>query len=668
MGHIAAHSTTESGDVGLVNHLTLGAAISNNFGTFSDKTSLIGKNDNWGNIGPDEALIPFVNQMGSDRLVIARTHRAQTIPVKDAEPPLVATGAEYILPQLASSKFNIRGTKAGKVIDLIPDNVMVVEYKDGSREAFDINPRYSTTKRNTTIRIELKTLNVGDTFEQGEMVAWSQMFNGDCLVQGKNVKIAIMNYLGASYEDGYCISETMSNSFEAETVIKIPVIIPKGTNILNFRTEKGDTKNGDTLVEFEYKQNLDEYIKDFDIDALIDFDPDEVDEEFQASDLMTKSSNGIKTISPGGELIDIKIKINNLAEADPVIVRHWKTLVKDIKLRQKEIQKYTPEQAKYLDNSDLTVLRTSRHKFKNNEFEGALIEFYLRVPKNLQMGDKISSRFGAKGVITKIIEKDKIPSAAFTGNIDIFLSPSGVIGRRNTAILKELYLGKILYFMKDVFAEMSKKGDMEKVKKLMLKVYGILDVTKDKSIVKSVEEYLKNTNDKKLQSLLVAKELNINYIIPPFNTMEFDKIQEAANLLDIPLNEKVYIPELDMWTKTEVPVGIQYVTRHEQLSDDYASTRSVGKYTQFGQATKGKSNQGGQSLGNLDVYAILTYDVPDLLKELMVSRSDNMKSKIKLISSIREKGSYRLEKTDIENSTTNVIKNILMKGIGLKMM
>jgi hypothetical protein len=44
-----------------------------------------------------------------------------------------------------------------------------------------------------------------------------------------------------------------------------------------------------------------------------------------------------------------------------------------------------------------------------------------------------------------------------------------------------------------------------------------------------------------------------------------------------------------------------------------------------------------------------------------------MKSKIKLISSIREKGSYRLEKTDIENSTTNVIKNILMKGIGLKM-
>jgi DNA-directed RNA polymerase beta subunit len=383
---------------------------------------------------------------------------------------------------------------------------------------------------------------------------------------------------------------------------------------------------------------------------------------------MTKSSNGIKTISPGGELIDIKIKINNLAEADPVIVRHWKTLVKDIKLRQKEIQKYTPEQAKYLDNSDLTVLRTSRHKFKNNEFEGALIEFYLRVPKNLQMGDKISSRFGAKGVITKIIEKDKIPSASFTGNIDIFLSPSGVIGRRNTAILKELYLGKILYFMKDVFAEMSKKGDMEKVKKLMLKVYNILDVTKDKSIVKSVEEYLKNTNDKKLQSLLVAKELNINYIIPPFNTMEFDKIQEAANLLDIPLNEKVYIPELDMWTKTEVPVGIQYVTRHEQLSDDYASTRSVGKYTQFGQATKGKSNQGGQSLGNLDVYAILTYDVPDLLKELMVSRSDNMKSKIKLISSIREKGSYRLEKTDIENSTTNVIKNILMKGIGLKMM
>jgi hypothetical protein len=44
--------------------------------------------------------------------------------------------------------------------------------------------------------------------------------------------------------------------------------------------------------------------------------------------------------------------------------------------------------------------------------------------------------------------------------------------------------------------------------------------------------------------------------IPPFSTVSFDDIKTAADLLNIQLDEKVYLPEYKTWTKKAVPVGI----------------------------------------------------------------------------------------------------------------
>jgi len=141
IGNMAAHSTTESSDVGIINYHTLNPSISNTYGSYGNKKTMIDVDDNWSNIGLDEALIPFVNQMDSTRLILARTHRGQVIPVTNAEPPIVSTGAEYIAPQLASSKFVITSPKNGVIDKIIPDNYITVKYDDGGSEAFDISPR-----------------------------------------------------------------------------------------------------------------------------------------------------------------------------------------------------------------------------------------------------------------------------------------------------------------------------------------------------------------------------------------------------------------------------------------------------------------------------------------------------------------------------------------------
>jgi DNA-directed RNA polymerase subunit beta len=269
----------------------------------------------------------------------------------------------------------------------------------------------------------------------------------------------------------------------------------------------------------------------------------------------------------------------------------------------------------------------------------------------------------AKGVITGIIEKDNIPKGQYSGDIDIFISPCGVLGRKNTAILRELYIGKIIYNMKKIVADKLRSGEPEdKVKKLIIDVYNLLDPTKTKDLVKSIQSKLE---EKDCISKLKDEKIGFNYIIPPFNIPKFEDIKLAAHLIDIPLDEKVFIPELGCYTKTEVPVGIQYYSAMEQLADDYESTRSTGQYNPVtGQPLKGKSRGGGQSIGNLDIYSLLTYDANNILKEMMTIRSDNMKAKRDVVNQIRMTGSANIP-NNIEKGQTLQLFKILMNSIGL---
>lgn len=73
LGNVSAHSTSEYADVGVINAHTLGVGLSNRYGNYMGKQSN-NVQDNYDSLGIDEALVPFVNQLDSSRLVLARTH------------------------------------------------------------------------------------------------------------------------------------------------------------------------------------------------------------------------------------------------------------------------------------------------------------------------------------------------------------------------------------------------------------------------------------------------------------------------------------------------------------------------------------------------------------------------------------------------------------------
>lgn len=352
----------------------------------------------------DEALVPFINGIDADRAVLAYTHRAQITPIVHGEVPLVATGAENIVAQLASNRFCIRAETDGIVEEIDPDNYVKVKYKNGKINFIDITPRLSSTKRASYISLTMNTLQPGDKFVKDQLIAWTKNFDGNAYCAGRNVTIAIMNYVGLSHEDGYVVTNSMKQNYQVETVKEVQAFIPLNAKIMNIISKVGTVvPEGTSLLEFQYMDgNLEDYIEKYNLlsdiedEFNIPTDEDYLDNQDDQSNLYKQENNNLKIVSPGGKITQIRIYINNITSVDPSVNKLYKEIVSDLKNKLKKYQSNVVTEKDKLsatDNLDLSQIKTGSHKYKGKLFEGARIIFYIEQTKTLTQGDKLGNRF-----------------------------------------------------------------------------------------------------------------------------------------------------------------------------------------------------------------------------------------------------------------------------------
>ena len=96
------------------------------------------------------------------------------------------------------------------------------------------------------------------------------------------------------------------------------------------------------------------------------------------------------------------------------------------------------------------------------------------------------------------------------------------------------------------------------LKDLILSVYDLLDNTSNKKYYKLIEEKLNTLiKENKLVNELLTENLKFILMCEPFhNNISLKNMHKAANILNIPLDEYVYIPKYKTYTKNKVPVGI----------------------------------------------------------------------------------------------------------------
>ena len=125
---------------------------------------------------------------------------------------------------------------------------------------------------------------------------------------------------------------------------------------------------------------------------------------------------------------------------------------------------------------------------------------------------------------------------------------------------------------------------------------------------------------------------------------------------------KLFLPEYNTYTQSDVPVGYMYMYKLEHIGSLKIHSRSTGPVTgKTRQPTAGKRREGGQRMGELDTYSLISYNAPNLLAEFFGPLSDDTVTKNEIISDIIQGGSaqYREPKIspgkDLLNSYFNAL-------------
>jgi len=221
-----------------------------------------------------------------------------------------------------------------------------------------------------------------------------------------------------------------------------------------------------------------------------------------------------------------------------------------------------------------------------------VVRVYVAQRRKIQVGDKMAGRHGNKGIISRILPREDMPYLPDGTPIDIVLNPLGVPSRMNVGQVFECLMGwasahlgcrvKVIPFDEMHGAEKSKQ---------------------------TVQAYLEEA----------AKQPGKDWVYDPENP---GKIQ----LIDGRTGEAFDQP---------VTVGYAHILKLVHLVDDKIHARSTGPYSLVTQQPLGgKAQQGGQRLGEMEVWALEAYGAAYTLQELLTVKSDDMQGRNEALNAI----------------------------------
>lgn len=200
---------------------------------------------------------------------------------------------------------------------------------------------------------------------------------------------------------------------------------------------------------------------------------------------------------------------------------------------------------------------------------GVLKKVYIEIAqmRNLQVGDKLAGRHGNKGVVSVVLPEEDMPYMEDGTPIDLILTPLGVPSRMNLGQILELHLGMAAY----------KNG--------------------------------------------------YQAVVPPFGGATAEEIKEELVKAGISETGKVTLYDGRTGEAFDQPVavGYMYMLKLAHMIQDKMHARSVGPYSLITQQPLGgKSQNGGQRFGEMEVWALEGYGAAHTLREMLTIKSDDI--------------------------------------------
>ncbi len=261
-----------------------------------------------------------------------------------------------------------------------------------------------------------------------------------------------------------------------------------------------------------------------------------------------------------------------------------------------------------------------------------LVKVFVAVKRKLQPGDKMAGRHGNKGVISKIVPVEDMPTLEDGTPVDLVLNPLGVPSRMNVGQILETHLGWACASLGSQVSEIletlsSNETGMEQLKDKLKFVYG------EDSYNENIADFDEN------QIIELAGNLKNGV---PIATPVFDGAHESDIVamlekagVDVSGQVRLFDGRTGEYFDRPVTIGYIYMLKLHHLVDDKIHARSIGPYSLVTQQPLGgKAQFGGQRFGEMEVWALEAYGAAYTLQEMLTVKSDDVSGRTKVYEAV----------------------------------
>ncbi len=605
-------------------------------------------------VGISASLIPFLEHSDANRALMGSNMQRQAVPLLTSERPIVATGLEADVAK--NSSLVVKAKKSGKVT-----------YVDASKIVIDDEDEYGLKKflslnQNTSLN-QKPIVRIGDSVEEGEVIADGPSSSGGELALGKNFLTAFMAWEGYNFEDAILISEKIVQDDVFTSV-----------HIESFETVVRETKLG--------KEEFTRDIPNVAESQLAHLDENGIVQEgtwVRSGDVLVGkvTPKGRSELSPEEKLLyaifgkageDVKNESLKLAGgADGVVVK-TERFRRRSHLTDEERAENDRKKAELKEGYDAKIaglFRKALHAV--SDIVGSPV-----IDKNTQQTFQINDGMDNE-TIAGMAEEFNVGQINFGGKrinkqVHAVFEPyaekiDGLLAERDDRLNRmghgdELPSG-VLEMVRVHIATKRKLGAGDKIagrhgnKGVIARILPEEDMPflEDGTPVEIVLNPLGVPSRMNVGQLLethlgwAAKTLGFQAITPVFDGATEEEIQELLKSAGLPEDGQatMYDGRTGEAFDQNVTVGYMYMLKLDHLIEEKVHARATGPYSLITQQPLGgKARYGGQRFGEMEVWAIEAYGAAHVLQELLTVKSDDVDGRTKTYESM-VKGTNVLE-------------------------
>lgn len=557
---------------------------------------------------------PFTTANSGSRKILYSTQKEHALPLLNPEVPIIQTGYEIRFGDFSSSIIRMDDdydvlAKISK-FSKVPNHHYILIIKNKRTNKLDLLTRISYNHLTESYGYlynnkVMDQIDVDYTIRRGEIVRSSLAYDdymNRC--DGVNLTTAYI-CRDKTMEDGIQISESAAIKLASPLISNIQMQLNDNDIILNLYGDDGN------YLGFPY---IGEKVKDGIVCAIRRENTD--DSLYTQSREMLKKilMSDTKYLVHGDvEVIDLDIYSNNPESLRDKHSNYQLNYYYNEKQRYLYEIIHTVETLKskgYTDLSyDLEALYiNSKREFagteyiKDKTYSGTILELTILERNIPSVGDKVSNRFGGKGVISEVVPDHLMPIVQDTGKpIDICFNSSTCVNRLNDGQLKETSLThigeRVLQYVSMACIEDTNAALAEIIK--YVKVCSPNQGDAMESWINSISD---EDKDIVLQSILDEGSIFLS-LLPASESMTLDDLNNVYKQFPYAKQHNILSPIIDSMgniryvnARRTLVCGKMYIYRLKQYAEEKFSVTSLSSVNIRNENTRSKSSKTFKSL------------------------------------------------------------------------